>query len=266
MKVYVMVDIEGISGIYHVDQTIKGRDRFDEGRRFLTADVNACVAGLKEAGVDEIHVCDCHDSSYSLIWDEASADVDYYISGYIPTGRYHTIDECDAVILLGYHAMSGTQGAVLRHSYSGGEIQNMYMNGTRIGEIAYDAAIAGEHNKPVIMVSGDDKAVAEAKEFLPNVVTACVKKGMSFGGAMLMPAEKAHKLIYEKTIEAVKNFENCKPFTFKKPLECKLEVTTRITLNNMACDDYMKIIDGQTLLVTGDTAEEILNRAFRNLR
>ena len=52
MNVYLMVDIEGISGIYAREQVIPTEAKFSEGRRFMTEDINACVKGLKEAGVE----------------------------------------------------------------------------------------------------------------------------------------------------------------------------------------------------------------------
>ena len=51
MNVYLMVDIEGISGIYAREQVLPEEPRFQEGRRLMTADINACMRGLKEAGV-----------------------------------------------------------------------------------------------------------------------------------------------------------------------------------------------------------------------
>ncbi len=261
MKVYVMVDIEGISGIYTKAQVLPSEPRFDEGRRYMTADVNACVKGLKAGGADTVYVCDCHGGHYTLRWEDVSSEADYCLCGDTAGRRYYGIEDCDAVVLLGYHAMAGTKGAVLEHTFSSVQIQSMEMNGQPIGEIAFDAAVAGEYGKPVIMVSGDDKACAEAKAILPDTVTACVKKGIDIYGAMLIPPESAHTLIFNKAKEAIANFKNCKPFTFKKPMECRVEVTERTHVKNSVNAPYMQILDSRSFLVTGDTAEEILFRA-----
>lgn len=107
----------------------------------MTADVNACTKGLKAAGVDKIYVRDCHGGSYSLIWDEMSDDADYYICGDTGAERFCGIEDCDAVILLGYHAMAGTLAGVLEHSWSSKGIQNMYINEQKVGEIyQYDGS------------------------------------------------------------------------------------------------------------------------------
>ena len=260
MNVYVMVDIEGISGIYTRQQVLPTEPRFNEGRKYMTADVNACTAGLKAAGVEKVYVRDCHGGSYSLLWDELSDDADYYICGDRRNKRFKGIEDCDAVILLGYHAMAGTLGGVLEHSWSSACIQNIFINGIKRGDIAMDSAAAALYNKPVIMISGDDAACREAHEIMPEIVCAEVKKSESVYGAMLLPPQKAHKLIYEKSIEAVKNASNCKLFTFGDSLDVTVEVTERSPLPNESSRPYVSIIDGRTYKVKADNAEQLIYR------
>lgn len=262
MNVYVMVDIEGISGVYTKTQVGTEGGRYQEGRRYMTEDINACVAGLKAAGVEKVLVRDCHGGSTTLEWHNACSEADGYICGYEGDDRFPGLEECDAVILLGYHAMAGTAGAVLEHSYSSVSIQNMYINGVKVGEIAMDASMVGERGKKVIMVSGDDKACAEAKAFLPNVVTAQVKQGLSTQGAILLPPEKARKLIYEQAIAAVKNAENVEPFAFEKPICCKVELLERCVLPKPQGKPYMTVCDGRSFEVQANTTEEALFRVF----
>ena len=138
----------------------------------------------------------------------------------------------------------------------------MYLNGEKIGEIGIDAAIVGEIGKKVIMVSGDDKACAEAKAFLPDVVTCEVKKGLNSFGAMLLPREKAHKLIFEKTVEAVKNAQKVQPYQVEHPVEIKVEQMERLLLPNSVRDPEMEILDARTYKVTGATVEEAFYKAM----
>jgi len=251
-----------ISGIYTREQVLPSESRFEEGRKYMTADVNACTKGLKAAGVDKIYVCDCHGGGYTLKWDELSNDADYYICGDTADKRFYAIEDCDAVVLLGYHAKAGALGAILEHTWSSKNIQNVFINGEKVGEIAFDAAVAGEYGKTVIMVSGDDKACAEAKAILPDVVCAEVKKGIDIYGAMLMPPKAAHELIYQKSIEAVKNFANCGLYSFGKNVECVVEVTERTHIPNVKNTPYIKIIDDRTFLVEASNAEELTFRTM----
>ena len=155
MNVYLMVDIEGISGIYAREQVLPEEPKFQEGRRFMSADINACMRGLKEAGVSKIYVHDCHGGGYSVLYEEISSDADYIICGQVGNRRFAGIEDCDAAILLGYHAMAGEKGAILEHTMNSKKVQNMLINGKKVGELGIDAGILGDMGKPVIMVSGD---------------------------------------------------------------------------------------------------------------
>lgn len=262
MKIYVMVDIEGISGIYCSEQVLPGESRFAEGRRYLTEDINACVAGLRDAGVDEIIVHDCHGGSYSLNWADVAPEADGYICGDVGNRRFVDLQEFDGVVLLGYHAMAGTPEAVLEHTYSSKSVQNMYLNGNKVGEFAVDAAIAGEYGVPVMMVSGDDKVCAEAEQLLPDVVTAEVKKGLSCFGAQLLPPEKAHKLIHDKAMEAVQKLHTLKPYRIAAPVECRMEMVERNRLPKTLAKPYIRVVDGRTFELTADSVEQALAYAF----
>lgn len=262
MNVYIMADIEGISGIYSKEQVLETGTRWAEGRRYMTDEINACADGLKAAGVEKVYVRDCHGRSSALEWDRISESVDCCICGNVGDVRYEGLEECDAVILLGYHAMAGTQGAILEHTFSSAKIQNMYLNDLKVGEIAVDAAIAGEHNKPVIMISGDDKACDEAHSILPDVLTARVKKGLSCEGGILLPPQKAHSLIYNKAMEAVKRIDAVKPFLVSSPVTLKMEMVERVNLPLISEKPYMKIIDGRTYCISADSVEQALLRVL----
>ena len=258
MNVYLMVDLEGISGVYLRDQVSSDSPRYAEGRAYMTADINACVEACKEAGCEKVYVRDCHGSATTLIYEKLTAAADYCIMGRTDSNRFVGLEDCDAVILLGYHAMAGTPGAVLEHSMSSKAVQNYWVNGVKFGETAIDAAIVGERGKPVIMVSGDDKLCAEARGFLPWAVTCEVKKGVTWGGAMMLPQARALALIREKTIEAVKAFPRMKPFEIRHPLTFRIEMVERGILPSQYGKPYMRIIVGRTYEVDADTMEEAL--------
>ena len=63
-KVLLLFDMEGVSGVTDFKQTTFAHaDEYAEGRKSLTADVNAAIAGLKAAGVGHNVVVDGHGSS-----------------------------------------------------------------------------------------------------------------------------------------------------------------------------------------------------------
>ncbi len=221
MNIYIMVDIEGISGIYSSEQTRKNGLFYEQGRDLITAEVNACAEACKAAGADKVYVRDAHGDGSFIRYEALSTVVDYLVQGSAGGGvRFAGIEDCDAVILLGYHAMSGTERGILSHTMS---LDRHYLfNGVELGETAIDAAIAAEYGKPVIMVSGDDWACAEAKRFLPWVTTCEVKRGLTRTKAMLLEASRAHRLIAEKTREAIARISKCDLFRITSPMTVRL--------------------------------------------
>ena len=264
MNIYINVDLEGISGVYCTEQQMYGESKYSEAREYMTRDVNTCVAACKAAGVDKIYVRDAHSAGKNLIWDKLSNDIDYVISGIIKERRFaDVISECDAVILLGYHAMAGTYEAVLDHTMNQRDIQNVWINGKKSGEMGIDSAILSDMGIPIIMVSGDDKTCKEAQDLIPGVVTAEVKKGTDRNGAMLLPPEKAQKVIYEKTLEAISKINDIKPVVYSKPVEVKIELTVTNQIPQIMARPYMKVIDGRTIAVEADLAEEAWYRCWK---
>src|SRR6185312_655981 len=60
MRVLIMTDMEGVSGIVVWDQVNSGAPLYEECRRLYTEEINAAVRGAKAAGATEIVVVDCH--------------------------------------------------------------------------------------------------------------------------------------------------------------------------------------------------------------
>ena len=258
MNIYILTDLEGISGIYCREQISPDGIRFDEGRRYLTREVNICAEECKKNGADKIYVRDGHGGSYSLIWDKLSTDVDMVISGITGDVRYEGIDDCDAIILLGYHAMAGTSKAILEHTMSSERVQNYWINGRKVGELGLDAAILTDYGKPIIMVSGDDAICREAKEYLPRITAVEVKKASGCYGGALLPPHLAEERIREGVRAAIEKFKKG-IFDFyptEKPVRFRAEYTERTPLPSVRTRPYMTIIDGRTVEVEGDTVEE----------
>src|SRR6185503_5196691 len=60
MRVLIMSDMEGVSGIVKWAQVNGGAAMYEEGRRLYTKEINAAVRGAKRAGATEIVAVDCH--------------------------------------------------------------------------------------------------------------------------------------------------------------------------------------------------------------
>src|SRR5438876_9513549 len=110
MKVHVISDMEGVSGITRWQQTSGGDPMYEEGRKLYTEEINATVRGAKAAGATEIVVMDCHGAGEgldfnSLVHEELDPDCDFVVqhdwteyTGFLEAG-------VDAALFVGMHAM-----------------------------------------------------------------------------------------------------------------------------------------------------------------
>jgi D-amino peptidase len=253
MDVFVMVDMEGISGICCTRQSHTTEVEYPAARRHQAGDVNACVEGCLAGGAKRIVVRDAHARGFNFPLDQLDPRAEY-VQGTSSRQRMPDIAKFDGLILIGYHAMAGTPQAVIDHTWSYGW-QNFHINGKKSGEIALEAGIAGDNGVPIIMVSGDDKTCREARRLLRDVVTVQVKKGLDAEGAQLLSKDRAHQLIRDGAELACRQYKRFQPYKFTKPVTMRLEMTTRGRIPNRP---DVKVIDGRTYEVTARTVEQAL--------
>jgi D-amino peptidase len=256
MKIYIFCDMEGISGITQNEHVLPGADLYPLGCKLMEMDINACIEGCFKAGASEVIVRDGHHAGSNVNPMEIDQRAEL-VQGWSGSSRIAGIDGCDALILLGYHAMAGTRNAVLEHTYNSKSIQNIWLNDQPVGEFGIDATIAAEHNVPTIMTSGDDKLCAEAKAFLPEVITCQVKKALTVYGAQMLSLGKSHELITAKTIEAISKIKSIPLPKITSPVRLKTELVERENLP-AGKKEGLRIIDGRTYEVTRDTLESAL--------
>lgn len=220
MKVYISTDMEGISGVVMWEQTREFTSpHYENARRLLMGDIKAAVQGCREGGAQHVTVLDGHGGGFNFV-PELMTPGAWYATG---VGRPQPYMGLDATfgggILLGYHAMAGTPDGILCHTQSSRSGVRYWYNGRECGEIAQSAMVMGHFNVPVIMVTGDDAACREAREFLgDDVVTVAVKKGYGTTCGELLSPEEAHALILEGAREAVKRAAQRQPFRMKCPI------------------------------------------------
>jgi len=245
MKIMMGVDMEGISGICHREQTIGDGRLRAEGLELMVGDINAAVGGLVEAGVEEIIVWDNHYKAFNAPFPKLHPAARYLRGSGANMLRWVGLDDSvDGLILLGYHARAGTLHAVLEHTMSSGSWFRLKVNGREIGEIGIDGALAGAMGVPVIMVSGDDKLCAEARElFGPETVTVCVKHGHARHGATCLSPEKSTELIRDGAAEAVKRTARVKPLDLGSP--AVVELTFKHTDHADGAD--LRVFDGRRI-------------------
>lgn len=252
MRIYIFADLEGISGVVSSDYVSATGSKYATGCRLMAMDVNSCIKGCFDAGADSVIVRDGHSSGLNLNYEDIDPRATVIQGRAAPGVRYPAFDGVDGMILLGYHAMAGTENAVLEHTYSSKEIQNMWLNGKKAGELAFDAAIAAEKGVPTIMVSGDDKVCAEARDWLPDVVTCQVKESMTQQGCIMPSLDQCQKIVCEKTKEAVSSMNKIKPIIYS-PATVRVEKVERLAPSS---GEGITRIDGRTSEATSDSIED----------
>ncbi len=225
LKVFISVDMEGISGLVSWEETSEKGADYPLFRRIMTEEANAAVAGALEAGATEIVVRDAHGSGRNILPDlldpEAKLIRDW--SGGL-LDMMEGIDKTfDAAILVGYHARAGTPDAVLKHTMNLATF-DMKLNGKPVPEAGINAAIAGYFDVPVVLVTGDLAITVQAKELLGNVATVAVKEGIGKAAKMIHP-EKARKMIRAATVEALRDPARYQPFKPTSPVTLELTFT-----------------------------------------
>jgi D-amino peptidase len=223
-RVFVSVDMEGIWGVVHGEQTSPGPE-YAAARRWMAEDVNAVIDGLLKAGVQDIVVNDAHGSMRNIVADAINPKASLVTGAPKPLTMMQGIDASfDACIFVGYHARAGSTPAILDHTISGGTIRAIKINGQELPELGINAAIAGYFKVPVIMISGDSETCSQAKTILgSDLVTAVVKEATGRQAARLFPAEEARNRLREAAYEAVQKKGKITPFRLNPPFTFEVE-------------------------------------------
>lgn len=237
MKVFIITDIEGVSGVNGRKASEVGNNiiNTDEACRLLTEEVNAAVEGLVEAGADEIHVWDGHGGSNSIRIETLHPAADLFVSGGDLAPITYINSSYDAAIQLGAHAMMGVSDGFLHHTFNSHGIVNMWLNDILIGEIGAVGLQCAYFNVPTILVAGDVAGCQEAKAFFDGVETVAAKKAFSrYTVQNYNPARVREAL----KVGAEKALRKRDEFRVKK-LEGPYELKIQLMCPNMA-DNYEK--------------------------
>ncbi|MGQ9630152.1 MAG: M55 family metallopeptidase [bacterium] len=265
MKIYISVDMEGIGGITIREQVFEGNKRYEEACYLMLKEANAAAEGAMEGGAAEVIVADMHAKGHNFPVDELDPRFEYIMGG-PHRERFPFLEGSDGLMLVGYHAMSGTLGAVRDHTMSSIDWQDFYLNGRAVGEVGIDAAIAGYFGIPVILVSGDDKVCAEARELLGDVETAEVKRAVARHRAKILAPAKSRDVVRKAAERAVRRVGEFKPYRVATPVTVKLRYSgTDIVdakLQEEAGGVVSRRLDGRTMLYTGDDLLQVLGRAL----
>ena len=259
MRVHVISDMEGVAGIVKWQQVGGGEAMYEEGRRLYTGEINAAVRGAKAAGATEIVVMDCHGAGEgwafnSLIPDELDPDCEYVVQDEWTEYTEFLEQGCDAALFVGMHARAGTTTGVMNHTISGRDYQNLWFNGTLVGETGINAALCGNWGCPVLLVTGDEATCAEARELLGDgITTVSVKRGLGAASARMIPPLKARELIEEGAKRALSDLSAVAPWDPGSPCEIKVEFKNTVAPDKLRVRPGVERLDDRMVVSRADT-------------
>jgi len=218
LKVFISVDMEGITGIVNWEDVSRNGKDYDYFREIMTKEANAAAEGALEAGATEIIVRDAHGSARNILpemLNKNSKLIRDWSGGFL--SMMEGIDETfDAVIFIGYHAKAGTPNAILEHTMSSSNIIDVSINNVSLPEAGINALIAGYYDIPVVFVAGERALCDQVKELFGEVETVAVKEGLGNAALNLHP-EISRKKIRNGVKNALFNLKKYESFKFDPP-------------------------------------------------
>ncbi|MFQ5551091.1 MAG: M55 family metallopeptidase [Gemmatimonadales bacterium] len=241
LKVYISADMEGVAGAVTSEQLGPAGFEYGRFRQFMTDEVLAAIDGARAAGATEFLISDSHGNGQNILIEQIPDGITIVRSWPRPLMMMQGIDDSfDAAMFIGYHASTTNPEGVRAHTMSSARLAGVYLNGTAVPEAGLNAAIAGHFGVPVVMISGDDAAVAEAQELLGPIEGAVVKWNYGFHSARTLTPGDATRLIREAAERALRRLDEFNPYVMERP------VTVDITFKNYRPAevlDYLSIVE-----------------------
>src|SRR5438093_2346584 len=238
-NVFVSVDMEGIAGIAHLQQVWRGSDDFPAARDLMTGEANAAVSGAFDGGATGVVVNDSHGDMYNLLPEKLDPRAELILGSPKTLSMMQGFGpDFGVALFVGYHAAAGTQAAVLDHTYSGRLIWEVRLNGEPAAEAELNAAFAGTYGVPVGLITGDDKACAQAAKRLAGIRTVVVKEGYGRNVARSLHPSAARQAIRKGAEDAVASRADLAPYRPEPPFLLEADVA------NTSCADLCALAPG----------------------
>lgn len=226
-RVYISVDMEGISGISGGDQLSAGASEYGRSRKLMAEDTNAAIRGARAGGANEILVNDSHGGQRNLLPEDLDPFASLISHSFKRHGMMEGLDDSfDAVIFVGYHAKAETPAGLFAHTGSG-VLRDVRVNGRSLGEGGLNTMVAEWYGVPVVLVTGDDVAVAEVRDVAKGARGVVVKRAINVRAVQLKSLAVARKEIEDAAREAVTAAKKPQP---KREEKYRVEMRFRDTL------------------------------------
>ncbi len=223
-RIYISADMEGVVGAVTGEQLGPSGFEYQRSREFMTEEVLAAIRGARAAGATEFLVSDSHGNGQNLLIDRFPKDVQIVRSWPRPLGMMEGIDETfDAAFFIGFHSSTSNMEGVRAHTFSSATLTDVRLNGKSVSEASFYAAVAGHFGVPVVMISGDDAIVAEARSQIGDLEGAVVKWAKSFHSAQTLTPDAAYEIIEVAARRGVERLDDFRPVAIEGNVEIEIQ-------------------------------------------
>ncbi|HKT97514.1 MAG TPA: M55 family metallopeptidase [Paraburkholderia sp.] len=204
MKVLISADIEGIAGVFNVQQTRASNGEYEQARRWMTLEANAAIEGAFAGGASAVWVNDSHGGFNNLLLDELDPRARAILGKPRTLGMMAGLEHApELVFMIGYHAMAGSYG-VLAHTINSFAFARVVVDGVEIGEAGLYGAVAAEYGAQVALLTGDDVFEQETRQRFPGAAFVVVKEAGGRASADTLSPAHSRALIRDAARAAVK--------------------------------------------------------------
>lgn len=256
MKIYVIADMEGIAGVVAPEQTCGNSSYFEAARLQYTREVKAVCEAALEEGAEEIYVNDFHGNGLNIIPEKLPKEAMVIRGTFRPCSGFDLLDKTfSGLILLGVHVRSGTSRGVIPHTYT--SKINYEIFGQPVGEFDLLSLIAGEYKVPTILISGDSRAIEQARTNLPSTHMVITKFPVGSESALCIHPDRVIEQLRDETRRAVKNSKLIEPPQIAPPTQLLIK------LNDVSISPRLEWIPGLKKL--NDCTFEYLGQSMKDI-
>jgi D-amino peptidase len=264
VKVYVLMDIEGIAGVVHGSEGSPGNPEYERARRLMTAEASAVVAGIFDADPEaSVTVVDSHGPYRNIIPEELDERATLSRGKPRHFGMMDGIDEgYDLAMFVGVHGSAGAGSSVLSHTFTG-PLFDVKVNGVPYGELGLNAAMAGAFGVPVVLVAGDQVVAQDATGLLgENVVFVQTKHSRSHAAAESVHPNVARRRLTAAARRVIEERPDVQPFSVQTPVTVDVTFDRPVFADLAGMLDAVERVDGRTIRFVRDEMPD----AYRVLR
>jgi D-amino peptidase len=168
-----------------------------------------------------------------------------------PLSMVSGVEGCDAALFLGYHAKFGTPKSSFDHTYSGGSINRVEVNGVAASEFLLNAYVAGELKVPVVLVAGEAQLLKDdVKPYATWAQTVTLKQSLGRVSARSSSMVEIEQGLREAVKKAARGKNDAELLLAKKPVKMRITFLVSHFADVAELLPIVKRIDGLTVEYT----------------